>query len=111
MGERKSLLAIGAILAVAILLTLPAAIGPVRLNDSFWIDWVWLDQFARELTPGTLYPRWLPQSHHGLGSPVFYYYPPFAFYLGSVFVFAGLGTYAAILATFIGASILSGVGT
>ncbi len=84
--------------------------GAPRLNESFWIDWVWLDQFARELAHGNLYPRWLPLSHHGLGSPVFYYYPPLGFYLGSLFEFAGLSTYAAIVATFIAASMLSGVG-
>jgi hypothetical protein len=88
-----------AILAVAALLTLPA-LGPVRLNDSFWIDWVWLDQFARELANGTIYPRWLALSHDGLGSPVFYYYPPLAFYAASIFVLAGLTTYAALIATF-----------
>jgi hypothetical protein len=109
MGERKSLLAVGAIIAVAILLTLPAAIGPVRLNDSFWIDWVWLDQFARELGRGTLYPRWLPLSHGGLGSPVFYYYPPLAFYVGSLFALAGMATYAALLTTFFAGYVLSGV--
>lgn len=107
---RDRLVAFCAILVTAAALTLPAALGPVRLNDSFWIDWVWLDQFARELGNGTLYPRWLPMSHHGLGSPVFYYYPPLAFHLGSLFVLGGMGTYAAIIATFFAAYVLSGVG-
>lgn len=96
-------------LAAAIVF-LPAFVGPPRLNESFWIDWVWLDQFAKELTQGNAYPRWLPLSHHGLGSPVFYYYPPLAFYLGSLFVLAGLKTYSAMLASFFAASVLSGVG-
>ena len=99
-----------AIAAVSVGVFLPAMFGAPRLNESFWIDWVWLDQFVRELAHGNLYPRWLPLSHHGLGSPVFYYYPPLGFYLGSLFVFAGLSTYAAIVATFIVASMLSGVG-
>lgn len=96
-------------LAAAIVF-LPAFLGPPRLNESFWIDWVWLDQFAKELAQGNAYPRWLPLSHHGLGSPVFYYYPPLAFYLGSIFVLAGLKTYSAMLASFFVASVLSGVG-
>ena len=107
-ARARSWLPVLAILAAAVALTLPAALGPVRLNDSFWIDWVWLDQFAEQLRRGVLYPRWLPQSHGGLGSPVFYYYPPLAFYLGSAFVLGGLGTYAALLATFGLAYALSG---
>jgi uncharacterized membrane protein len=58
-----------------------------------------------------LYPRWLPLSHDGLGSPVFYYYPPLAFYLGSVFRLAGQGVYWSLIATFLTAYVLSGAGT
>src|SRR5882762_6415994 len=89
-----------AIVSVATLLTLPAAVTAPRLNDSFWIDWVWLDQFAEQLRHGVLYPRWLPLSHGGLGSPVFYYYPPLAFYLASIFVLVGLSIYGSIIAAF-----------
>src|SRR3954454_24054871 len=99
-----------AILGMAALLTLPAAVTAPRLNDSFWIDWVWLDQFAEQLRHGVLYPRWLPLSHGGLGSPVFYYYPPLAFYLGSVFVLLGLSVSAGILGTFFVGYLLAGGG-
>jgi len=98
-----------AILGMAALLTLPAAVTAPRLNDSFWIDWVWLDQFAEQLRHGVLYPRWLPLSHGGLGSPVFYYYPPLAFYLGSAFALSGLSTYSSIIATFFAGYVLAGV--
>lgn len=97
-----------AILVAAALLTVPAALSAMRTNDSFWIDWVWVDQFADQLRQGILYPRWLPQSHAGLGSPVFYYYPPIAFYVAAPFVWAGLSTYAAILAMFFVGYLLSG---
>jgi uncharacterized membrane protein len=111
MTERRSqLVAAAAILAMAIVLTLPAMLGPERLNDSYWIDWVWLDQFSRELGQGVLYPRWLTQSHDGLGSPVFYYYPPLAFYAASIFRLAGLGVFPALLATFFTGYLLSGAG-
>ena len=98
-----------AIISLAALLVSPAALGPTRLNDSYWIDWVWLDQFARELGRGLLYPRWLPLSHNGLGSPVFYYYPPLAFYLGSIFVGLGFSTYASVMATFFAGYVIGGV--
>ena len=89
-----------AIVAAAAVLTLPTALSATRTNDSFWIDWVWVDQFADQLRHGTLYPRWLPQSHAGLGSPVFYYYPPLAFYVAAPFVWGGLSTYGAVLSMF-----------
>jgi hypothetical protein len=97
-----------AIITTAVALTLPCVIGGVRMNDSFWIDWVWLDQFAAQLGSGRFYPRWLPLSHGGLGSPVFYYYPPLAFYLGSPLALAGFSTWASIVATFFAAYIISG---
>ena len=76
------------------------------MHDSFWIDWVWADQFTALLRHGTLYPRWLPSSHGGLGSPVFYYYPPLAFYISGLLGLLGLSTYASIIATF-GAGLLA----
>jgi len=89
-----------AIVLFAALLTLPAALAPVKLHDSFWIDWVWTDQFGQQLRAGVLYPRWLPASHDGLGAPVFYYYPPLAFYPAGLLAALGLSTYAAVLAAF-----------
>lgn len=108
--RKQSLFAFAALMLMAAALALPAAMGPVRLNDSFWIDLVWLEQFAAELGKGTVYPRWLPLSHDGLGSPVFYYYPPLAFYLGSAFALLGLKTFLALVAAFAAASLLSGIG-
>jgi hypothetical protein len=104
----RRLLPWAAILVAAAVLTVPAALSAVRTNDSFWIDWVWLDQFADQLRHGMIYPRWLPDSHAGLGSPVFYYYPPIAFYVGAPFAWAGLSTYGAILAMFFVGYALSG---
>ncbi|HUE80061.1 MAG TPA: hypothetical protein VMN38_10575 [Sphingomicrobium sp.] len=89
-----------AIVGLALLLTLPAIIFPQMTHDSFWIDWVWADQFTNELARGNLYPRWMPQSHGGLGSPVFYYYPPLTFYATAVFGLSGFSTYASIIAVF-----------
>ena len=89
-----------AIAAFAVLLTLPAMLSPLKLHDSFWIDWVWTDQFGDQLRQGQLYPRWLPASHGGLGSPVFYYYPPLSFYPAGLLAALGMAPGAAIVATF-----------
>lgn len=112
LGYRESLSRLSpyaAIAAVSLLLIIPAVFAEPKLHDSFWIDWVWLDQFAAELRKGVLYPRWLPLSHGGLGSPAFYYYPPLGFYLAAIFALAGLSTYASIIAAFWAGLLSSGV--
>lgn len=92
------------------LLVLPATAGAPLLHDSFAIDWVWANQFTAELARGNLYPRWLPLSDGGLGAPVFYYYPPLAFYITGAFGLLGLSTYGSIIAAFGAAFAASGIG-
>jgi hypothetical protein len=96
----RSLFPYSAISVVALLLTLPAIFAPIMTHDSFWIDFVWADQFTALLREGQIYPRWLPQSHDGLGAPIFYFYPPLAFYLTGVLGLGGLSTYASIITAF-----------
>ena len=69
---------------------------------------MWADQFTAELGRGNLYPRWLAASDAGLGTPVFYYYPPLAFHLAAMFGLIGLSTYAS-LAAFGSGFALSGI--
>ena len=95
--------------AVAALLILPAALGPTMLYDSFFISWVWADQFTAEIASGNLYPRWLPLSNAGLGAPIFYYYPPIAFYLTALFGLLGISTYGSLIAAFGASYALSGI--
>src|SRR5512132_3274268 len=95
---KKSAFQAAVIVGAGLLLITPAALSQPMTHDSFWIDRVWADQFTSELSKGNLYPRWLPLSHGGLGSPVFYYYPPLAFYLIGLFGLIGFPTYASIVA-------------
>lgn len=92
--------AIAALVLVSALLMIPALLTTPMVHDSWWIDIVWADQFTNALRHGQLYPRWLPESFEGLGAPVFYFYPPGAFYLVSLFGLAGLSAYPALLAAF-----------
>ncbi len=96
-----------ALLAAA--LSIPAWLAPPILHDSFWSDVVWADQFTDQLRRGLLYPRWLPQSHGGLGSPVFYFYAPGAFWLTGLFGLAGASAYGSVLLAFGTALFASGV--
>jgi hypothetical protein len=93
---------------MAALLLLPALLRPPMTHDSFWIDWVWADQFNSELARGIFYPRWLPFSNGGAGSPTFYFYPPLSFYVSGFLGFLGLSTYGTILGCFAIGFILSG---
>lgn len=78
-------------------------------QDSFWIDVVWADQFTALLRNGTVYPRWLPDSFNGLGAPVFYFYPPLAFYVAAIFGLLGLSAYGSVMAAFVAGMFASGV--
>ena len=82
---------------LAALLLLPVIAGPVRLNDSHWINYVWSEQFNAAIAQGELWPRWLAQSHDGLGAPDFYFYGPVAFWLTTPFALVGLGTWPSLL--------------
>ena len=108
--QQRPAVAFAFILVLALALVLRGFLGPTGLHDSLAIYWVWADQFTAELARGTLYPRWLPASYGGLGAPVFYYYPPLAFYLTGAFGLAGLSTYASLIAAFGTAFAASGVG-
>ena len=86
--------------ALALIAVIPATLASPMTHDSFWIDISWSQQFTALLRQGNLYPRWLPWSYGGLGSPAFYYYAPLSFHLAGLFGLLGLPTYGALLAAF-----------
>ncbi|HEX7760449.1 MAG TPA: hypothetical protein VF459_13160 [Caulobacteraceae bacterium] len=65
-------------------------------SDSEPLNLVWTTQVGDAFAHGELYPRWLPRSFGGLGAPVFYFYPPLAFFLSGVLKFAGLSAEQAV---------------
>lgn len=97
------------LIALAFLLVMRGWLGPRPLNRDMTIYWSWADQFAGELARGTLYPRWLPLSDGGLGTPVFYFYPPIAFYVTAIFQVAGLSVYDSLIGCFLVAFAVSGI--
>lgn len=40
----------------------------------------WITQFTQQVDAGVCYPRWMAQSFGGFGLPIFYIYPPLAYY-------------------------------
>jgi len=84
------------LLLVAVALILPSFVyGPSAL-DSGPYNYAWTRQFAEAFARGELYPRWMPDSFRGLGSPTFFFYPPLAFYVSGLIDLAGASTWQAI---------------
>ena len=106
--ERRAI-AYPLLVLLAAALVLRGPIGPTGLHDSLAVYWVWADQFTAEIARGFIYPRWLSASDAGLGTPVFYFYPPLAFYLAGFFSLFGLSTYGCLIATFGAAFAASGI--
>lgn len=57
--------------------------GYMYSHDVFW-HVTWGRLFAEQFGSGDLYPRWLMNANAGLGSPVFYFYPPLPFYVAGL---------------------------
>lgn len=70
-----------------IILTAPALIYgiPFFSDDAVTHHAVWYVHFSDQLLSGDLYPRWLMGMNRGLGSPIFFYYPPVPFFIASLF--------------------------
>ena len=92
----RAKIALPVIAVAGLLLLAPSLVAGPPAIDSAPLNDVWTRGFARALGEGVLYPRGLAGSFEGLGSPTFYFYPPFAFYLSGGLHLAGLPVGAAI---------------
>ncbi|RJG54235.1 integral membrane-like protein [Sphingobium terrigena] len=85
---------------MAILIMLPNLLWGPGDTDDVRYSFVWAEQFGKAMAAGNLYPRWLPDSFQGLGSPSFYFYPPASYWLAGGLKAIGLSTQLAITASF-----------
>jgi hypothetical protein len=72
------------IVLVAALAMVPELAIGLTVTDNFRLNLVWPEQFVELFRAGHLYPRWLPRCWDGMGSPVFYFYPPLFFWVASL---------------------------
>jgi len=89
--------------------------GIPELADDAIAHVAWDKSFSSQIAAGEWYPRWLAEANDGLGSPVFFYYPPVASYASSAFgilfgardpdgwLATGYGCFLAMLLSAIGA--------
>jgi uncharacterized membrane protein len=73
------------VLAVAAALLLsPSLVLGTLISHSSPQNLTWASQFSEQFRAGVLYPRWMPESFDGLGSPAFYFYPPVPFWIDAL---------------------------
>lgn len=109
MTVRSGVWSVSLLALVALLIMLPTLLLGPGDSHSVSYNYIWTSQFGTEMAKGNLYPRWMPDSFEGLGSPTFYFYPPITFWVAGAFDAFGLSTFAAINMTGLFAMLLSGV--
>src|SRR5215813_7003657 len=83
---KRPLFPILVIVLAGIILTAPVLVYgiPFFSDDAVTHHAVWYVRFSEQLWDGDLYPRWLMGMNNGLGSPVFFFYPPLLFFVTSL---------------------------
>ncbi len=69
------------------------------LGDVRW-HITWVQHFSAQFQEGILYPHWLAGTNFGYGSPTFVFYPPLAYYVGSILKLIGLNSQQTMTAVF-----------
>ena len=68
----------------AVVLMAPSLLFGTLISHSSPQNLTWASQFSEQFRTGVLYPRWMPDSFEGLGSPAFYFYPPLPFWIDAI---------------------------
>jgi hypothetical protein len=84
---------------IGVALMLPALLWGPGYTHSKQYNVLWTNHFGAQMAAGNLYERWLPGSFEGLGSPTFYFYPPFAYWISGGLRAVGLSVQSAINGT------------
>lgn len=74
------------------------------------LDYMRQLSFDRCIRAGIFFPRWLPDTYFGYGSPLFNFYGPLPYYLTEFFILAGVSVASSFKAVMILALIVSGLG-
>ncbi|MEM8818515.1 MAG: hypothetical protein AAGE90_03150 [Pseudomonadota bacterium] len=81
---RSFLIHFALIALVATVLFAPAVLTGMPIGHSYYPNHAWTLSFAEALSWSNPYPRWLPGTWAGSGSPDFYFYPPLFFYVAAL---------------------------
>ncbi|MEO7432309.1 MAG: 6-pyruvoyl-tetrahydropterin synthase-related protein [Dokdonella sp.] len=76
-----------------------------------YFDWPlhlwWAQEFSRNLSEGTLYPRWMAGANGGYGSPAFVFYGPLAYWVASAATMLSGSALAGLKSVYIAAVLIS----
>jgi len=86
----------GLLALVAAAALLPSFLFGPGATHSVSFNYIWTSQIGTAMQHGDFYPRWLPNSFEGLGSPAFFFYPPLAYWLTGAIHAVGLSALQAI---------------
>jgi uncharacterized membrane protein len=81
-GDRKALLAIAGLTALAVM---PFATSGFPFGHDAAAHAIRVRHLSAQLFAGEWYPRWMPGMNAGLGSPDFFVYGPVPFYISALF--------------------------
>lgn len=86
MSVRVTLAYLAALAALALLFAWPLIVhGAPDLSNDALQHVIYANNFSPQFWNGDLYPRWLMNSNSGLGSPVFFFYPPLPSFVAALF--------------------------
>ena len=83
-------LACGLVFIVSLISVLFGLLNYPVIGHDAYVHLNWLDQFPRLFDQGIFYPRWLPDSFGGFGSPTFYFYAPLVYWIAGLLYFIGV---------------------
>ena len=72
------------IVGIGLFLTIPLLISNTPSGHDFFFHVMFSHHFTEQLWQGELYPRWLQNMNAGFGSPMFFFYAPFPYYVTSL---------------------------
>ena len=67
-------------LALFLLMIVPSLAGMPVIGDDAVLHLQWIAEFNKLKDAGIFYPRFFSDFQHGFGAPIFYFYPPFAYF-------------------------------
>ncbi len=74
------------IMFIGVMFSLPLIIYGYSFNaDDTVYHSLYYKNFSAQLWSGDVYPRWLNNLNGGYGGPIFFFYPPIAYYVTSIF--------------------------
>ena len=84
-NKNRQLVCLAVIALIATIVSAPTFLYGAPYGHDMFYHLTWLRYFTAQLHAGDWYPRWLMDLNSGAGSPIFFYYAPFPFFVSGIF--------------------------